>query len=254
MTEGWERSAAGGFRWLSKASARRELESALFGRAGGDLGAPLDVARLRRGRSFHALASQDGGLFVKRLAPARYDVGLLYRVWAGRVRGQREFRLAVAARARGAPVPEPLALGVRHRPLRSYESLLVYRRLPGDPRPLGLLGLGTRPAALRERIAGELGRLAARLHECGVFHMDLTPLNAVLVGDPDGAFSLVAVDLETIELGAPGDLARARRSLDRTHSRFAWPDARERIRFDEAYRAARRQPGAREAPAWSAAP
>jgi hypothetical protein len=60
---------------------------------------------------------------VKRLAYPRLDLSLWLRVLLSRVRGAREFRNAVRAHARGAPVVEPLAFGVAVRPRRGYESL-----------------------------------------------------------------------------------------------------------------------------------
>jgi hypothetical protein len=62
---GWVRIDADGFRWTVRRSAREELARSLLGR-GGDPGPALPLPRLRRGRSFHALPSEGGGLFVKR--------------------------------------------------------------------------------------------------------------------------------------------------------------------------------------------
>lgn len=237
MSERWKTFSSGGYRWRVRAGAREELERALIGRLP-DLGPPLEMARRRRGRSFHRVASGDGDLFVKRLAPARYDAALLYRILSRRVRGRRELRQARRIHARHVPVPEPLAFGERHRPLRSYESLLVYRALPLGARPLTECGLDGAPAGVRRRVAGALARLAASLHDAGVFHMDLTQANVMLAGDPAGDFRLAAVDLETAVLGAPDDARLAVASLGKMGEKFP-ARAGERLAFLDAYRTAR---------------
>jgi hypothetical protein len=232
----WQRRVMGGIRWEYRAAARAELEAALP-RLHEALGPPLALARVRRHRSFHEVASPQGGLFVKRLAYERLDLSLRLRVALSRVRGAREFRNAVRAHARGAAVPEPLAFGVSLRPRRGYESLLVYRRLPPGSRTLAELGLERLPDERRAAALLALARLAADLHRRGVFHLDLTPLNVVRTGGPDAAPSLVAVDLETIRLGWLGRGRLAARSLARIDERFAWISAEERERFRQSYRA-----------------
>jgi tRNA A-37 threonylcarbamoyl transferase component Bud32 len=238
--DGWVRIDADGFRWTVRRSAREELARSLLGR-GGDPGPALPLPRLRRGRSFHALPSEGGGLFVKRHVAGRYDATLLYRIAARRMRGRREFEAARRAFERGAPTPEPLAFGVAHRWLRSYESRLVYRHLPAPARPLAALALRDLPEPRRAQLVAELARLAASLHARGLFHMDLTPLNSVLLGDADGDYRLVAVDVETLELGSPSDGARARGALRRTLETFGWEGRPEGEAFERAYRAARGQ-------------
>jgi hypothetical protein len=120
---GWERRTADAFRWIYRAEARAELETALPGLRE-HLGPPLPISPVRRHRSFHRIASAQGGLFVKRLAYPKLDLSLWLRVVLSRMRGAREFRNAVRAHSRGAPVAQPLAFGVA-RGRRSYESQLV---------------------------------------------------------------------------------------------------------------------------------
>ena len=225
-----------GVRWVYRANAREELEAALP-RLRDRLGAPLPVARARRHRSFHAVASAQGGLFVKRLRYERLDLSLWLRVLLSRVRGAREFRNAVRAHARGAPVPEPLAFGVATRPQRGYESLLVYRRLPEGSRTLAELKLESLPDDQRAGILAALAELTADLHERGVYHLDLTPLNVVRTGGSDARPALLAVDLETIRLARQRRRGLAERSLARIDERFAWASGEERERFLAAYRA-----------------
>jgi hypothetical protein len=192
---------------------------------------------VRRHRSFHRIASPQGGLFVKRLAYPELDLSLWLRVALSRVRGAREFRNAVRAHARGAPVVEPLAFGVAVRPQRGYESLLVYRLLPEGSRTLAELRFEALPDDRRAGTLAALARLVADLHGRGVFHLDLTPMNVVRTGGSDAEPALVAVDLETIRLGGFQRRGLAARSLARIDERFAWTSDQERTRFRDAYRA-----------------
>ena len=157
------------------------------------------------------------------------------------MRGAREFRNAVRAHARGAPVAQPLAFGVALRPRRGYESLLVYRLLPEGSRTLAELAWGRLPRERRAGTLAALARLTADLHERGVFHLDLTPMNVVRTGGSDAEPALVAVDLETIRLARFHQRALAARSLARLDERFAWASDAERDRFREIYRIAERR-------------
>jgi hypothetical protein len=231
----WERREADGVRWVYRAAARAELDAALPGLRD-RLGPPLPHSRVRRHRSFHQVASPHGGLFVKRLAYPKLDLSLWLRVALSRVRGAREFRNAVRAHARGAPVVEPLAFGVALRPRRGYESLLVYRLLPEGSRTLAELGLETLPRERRAGTLAALAKLTADLHGRGVFHLDLTPLNVVRTGGSDADPALVAVDLETIRLGGLQRRRLEARSLARIDERFAWICDEERESFRAAYR------------------
>jgi hypothetical protein len=232
----WLRRETHGFRWIYRASARVELEASLPALRE-RLGAPLPLARVRRHRSFHALATPQGGLFVKRLAYERLDLSLWLRIALSRMRGAREFRNAVRAHARGAPVPEPLAFGVASRPRRGYESLLVYRRLPEGSCTLAELRYDALPSEQRAEILAALATLTAALHERGVYHLDLTPLNVVRAGGSDAEPALLAVDLETIRLGRLHRRRLAARSLARIDERFAWASGDERARFLAVYQA-----------------
>lgn len=226
----------GGLRWVYRADAADELDAALP-RLRESLGAPLALERVRRHRSFHEVASPGGGLFVKRLAYAELDWSLRWRIALSRMRGAREFRNATGAHARGAPVPEPLAFGVALAPGPGYESLLVYRRLPQGSRTLSELRIDALPLAQRAGLLAALARLTADLHERGVYHLDLTPMNVVCTGGPAAEPALIAVDLETIRLGRRQRRGLAARSLARIDERFGWSSGEERERFLAAYRA-----------------
>lgn len=236
MTSEWKRREADGIRWIYRAQACAELD-AILPRLRDRLGPPLPMSRVRRHRSFHQVASPQGGLFVKRLAYPRLDLSLWLRVALSRVRGAREFRNAVRAHARGAPVVEPLAFGVSARPRRGYESLLVYRLLPEGSRTLAELEFDRLPRDRRAGTLAALAKLTAELHDRGVFHLDLTPMNVVRTGGSDAEPALVAVDLETIRMGRCHQRALAARSLARIDERFAWTSDEERERFRAVYRA-----------------
>jgi hypothetical protein len=225
---------ADGIRWIYRAEARWELDIALSGLPD-RLGPPLPLSRVRRHRSFHRVASPHGGLFVKRLAYEKLDLSLWLRVALSRMRGVREFRNAVRAHARGAPVAEPLAFGVALRLRRGYQSLLVYRLLPEGSRTLAELAWDRLPHERRAGTLAALARLTADLHGRGVFHLDLTPMNVVRTGGSDAEPALLAVDLETIRLRGSFRRALAARSLARLDERFAWASD-ERDRFRQIYR------------------
>ena len=176
---------------------------------------------------------------MKRLVPGRYDLGLLYRILSGRVRGRREFRQAVRVHARGAAVAEPLGFGERHRPFRYYESLIVYRRLSEGGRTLAEWQIEGWPREARGELVDALASFVADLHERGVFHMDLTPPNVFLARHSGGRLELFAVDLETTRIGAPTSAALSIRSLERMCEKFPGVGARERLRFLDRYRAGR---------------
>jgi hypothetical protein len=170
---------------------------------------------VRRHRSFHRVATPHGGLFVKRLAYEKLDLALLLRVVLSRMRGAREFRNAVRAHARGAPVALPLAFGVALRPQRGYESLLVYRLLPEGSRTLAELAWGQLPRERRAGTLSALARLTADLHGRGVFHLDLTPMNVVRTGGSDAEPALVPSTWNDRLAGS----ARAGGALAGTHRR-----------------------------------
>lgn len=226
----------GGLRWVYRADAADELDAALP-RLRESLGEPLALERVRRHRSFHAIASPRGGLFVKRLAYEELDWSLRLRIALSRMRGAREFRNAVGAHARGAPVPEPLAFGVALPPQPGYESLLVYRRLPEGSRTLSELRFDALRDAQRESLLAALARLTADLHARGVYHLDLTPMNVVRTGGSAAEPALLAVDLETIRIARLRKRGLAARSLARIDERFTWASNAERERFLATYRA-----------------
>ena len=123
------------------------------------------------------------------------------------------------------------------RPRRGYESLLVYRLLPEGSRTLAELEFDRLPRERRAGTLAALAKLTADLHDRGVFHLDLTPMNVVRTGGSDAEPALVAVDLETIRLASASTSARWRRARWRgSTSASRGRRDEERERFREAYR------------------
>jgi len=153
-----------------------------------------------------------GGI-VGRLVHARY-LGL-------RPRPFRELRVSLAARARGAPIPEVLAVGVHGWVL--YRSAVVTLEVPGAAPALAALGRATNGAE-RQAVGRVAGTAVARLHAAGVMHPDLN-LSNILV-DAGGA---TIVDLDRARLVQPaGGRLRRRWALRRLcrSARKLDPDAR----------------------------
>ena len=124
-----------------------------------------------------------------------------------RTRAFREFRLLAELRARGLPVPAPVAAGYsRHGPF--YRGDLLTLAIP-EVRPLAEL-LAMEPAGWTA-----LGALLARFHGEGVWHADLNAHN--ILRDAAGAFWLIDFDRGRLRVPQRGwqqaNLGRLQRSL-----------------------------------------
>lgn len=130
-------------------------------------------------------------------------------VWTGeaRVRSVAEFFLLREVRARGVPVPTPIAAFYLRSGLR-YRAAILIERIPAA-------------VTLAERVArgdapwNDAGRLVARAHRAGLDHADLNASNILF----DGTGDAWLIDLDRGRLRAParswrdGNLARLQRSL-----------------------------------------
>jgi len=173
-----------------------------------------EIARAARGRgATWFIASQRnewalrhyrrGGLITPLLSADRY-------LWVGEpgVRSFAEWRLLAALRARGLPVPEPIAARYE-REGPTYRCDLIMRRILGVE-PLSVV------LAARRLDVGEwraIGTTIARFHAAGVDHADLNAHN-ILLGT--GAISLVDFDRGRVRPGGSWretNLRRLRRSL-----------------------------------------
>jgi tRNA A-37 threonylcarbamoyl transferase component Bud32 len=132
-------------------------------------------------------------------------------------KARMEYERALEVAARRVPTVEPLALGERRR--GPGDSFLLTRTLP-DVEPLGaflettLPGLpAVRQARLRQRLAVELGRFLARLHDVGIRHNDLHAGNLLLRLDSDQQPGLYLIDLHAVMLSGPLDWEASRANL-----------------------------------------
>jgi len=144
--------------------------------------------------------------------------GLIGRVvsdlylWTGEDanRAFREFRLLGALRARGLPVPAPLAAGYRRSGL-FYRADLMTLAI-ADSRTLAQWLADGKSAAFDW---SALGGLLARFHAAGAFHADLNAHNVMR----DGAGALWLIDFDRGDLRTPAllwqraNLQRLARSL-----------------------------------------
>lgn len=132
-------------------------------------------------------------------------------LWSGRnqSRGFAEFRLLAELRARGLPVPAPMAARCR-RHGAWYTADLITRAIEGVATLTDVIAAHRFDAPLAERV----GALVARFHAAGVDHADLNAHNILVAGD---ALWLVDFDRGELRVGGTawklGNLARLKRSL-----------------------------------------
>jgi tRNA A-37 threonylcarbamoyl transferase component Bud32 len=159
-----------------------------------------------------------------------------------KARAEYERARAVAARH----VPTVTALGTGSRGLGPGPSYLLTRSLQ-NTEPLSTfietalpVFSAARRAVLGQRLARELGKLVARMHEAGIFHADLHPGNLLIrLGDGD-VVGLFVIDLHDIRLGRPLGWRAARRNLIILNRWFVLRANRsDRVRFFRAYCAER---------------
>jgi len=137
-------------------------------------------------------------------------------LWLGlaAARPWREFRLTAELRAKGLPVPRPVAAYVERRGL-AYRGDLITARIAGAEPLADLLAAGVLPAAQW----AALGKMLRRFHASGVRHDDINARN--ILRDGKGAFHLIDFDkARLLPLGAwqAQNLARFRRSLEKFKS------------------------------------
>jgi 3-deoxy-D-manno-octulosonic acid kinase len=203
------------------------------------LAPPAEATPIGGGRGAAFRVPSAGGIVVRfgrrggaiaRLVRDRYlDV---------RPRPWRELAVSIAARERGAPVPEVLAACVHG--WGAYRSAIVTRELPGVAPILAALA-AVPPGESRAAVAAAAGVAVARLHRAGVVHADLN-LSNIVVGDDVAAI----VDLDRARLRTRGlgprirerSLRRLRRSLAKLDPDGALVDPDVRRRFHDAYVAA----------------
>ncbi len=148
-----------------------------------------------------------GGL-VARLSRASYVfTGFDY------TRSLREFRLLLQLRARGLPVPEPIAALAQRSGLLFWQGAILLRRISrAHPLPES-------PSLDAEELWARVGELVRRFHDAGLDHADLNCDNIL---EAEGELWLI--DFDRCRLRAGGDaqsrwkksnLRRLRRSVTR---------------------------------------
>lgn len=157
-----------------------------------------------------------------------------------------EFDQAVAAAQRGIPTIYPIALAEQETFMGSGESILITQSLE-DCTPLHLFLAAVLPtypepraARLRQRLAVELGRLVARIHNAGIVHHDLHAANILVRVLGDDQVQLFVIDLLAVRLGPPLDWKQSRQNLIMINCWFTLRVNRaDRLRFWKAYYASR---------------
>jgi hypothetical protein len=160
-------------------------------------------------------------------------------------KARMEYQRAVALADRQVPTITPLALGECGSGFRPGESFLITQALD-DAQPLGAFLDRTLPtlsparqARVGQRLAVELGRVVARLHDGGIVHDDLHPANLLvrLEGDEPRLF---VIDLHPVRLGRPLGWRASRKNLIVLNRWFSMRVSRsDRLRFWRAYWRAR---------------
>jgi 3-deoxy-D-manno-octulosonic acid kinase len=158
-----------------------------------------------RGAAFRILLA-GGGTAIVRFGRRGGLLGRVVRSWYAGVRPRpwRELAVTLAARGRGAPVPDVVAACVHGWGL--YRSAVVTVELPGVTTAIAALHAAVDPGA-RAAIAHAAGAAVARLHAAGVGHADLNLTNVVVGGD---AAAIVDLDRAWLARGALPDGARHR--------------------------------------------
>jgi tRNA A-37 threonylcarbamoyl transferase component Bud32 len=157
-------------------------------------------------------------------------------------KARTEYRKALAAAARGVPTVVPLAVGERLCGLKPTDSFLITRSLD-DTEPLNVFIETTFPrleparrARVRQRLAVELGKLMARVHDAGLDHQDLHAGNLLIRLGPEDMPQLYVIDLHAVHLGRPLSWRARRDNLVILNRWFVLRAGRaDRLRFWQAY-------------------
>ena len=218
-------------RWYPRAGIDRASLAAVLERAAAVFVTGAAERKSSRGKWLHAFALE-----------AREPDHLLktndYRgvPWFRRLRRSKsraELALACAVAGRGVPTPLPLAAGELRRGGMLQRCFLVV------PLVAGAVDLEQRHAERggppRERRAWthELGALARRMHDAGVFQEDFAPNNFLWRAAPPP--TLMAIDFERARLRGPLSHAARRFLLAKLDRRLADASGAARMRFLLAY-------------------
>jgi tRNA A-37 threonylcarbamoyl transferase component Bud32 len=153
-----------------------------------------------------------------------------------------EYDRALAVAAHEIPTVTPIGLGVGCAGPGPSDSFLLTKSLH-NVSPLNHFIESTLPAfepgrqvRLRLRLAEELGRFIARMHDAGILHHDLHAANLLVRLDPEDHLHLYLVDLHAVHLGRPLDWPTRRANLVVLNRWFVLRVGRvDRRRFWKAY-------------------
>jgi tRNA A-37 threonylcarbamoyl transferase component Bud32 len=238
----WQNVRAGGADWQIRAELAaiflddRGLRWSEWQRPG-----MRDVVKTGPHRIVSRLNLPAGEFYIKHFRIADWQALLRNLVRAAPA--QRELAAVRRISALRLATFEPVAIGATRRFGVTHESYLISRAVP-DAVPLDHFLLtdfsgrsGASQAELRQRLARELGRLAARLHAAGIEHVDLHAGNLLIrPGAAPREALLALIDLHSVRFHPSLSAARRDRNLLALHQFFAGRSTRsDRRRFWLAY-------------------
>jgi tRNA A-37 threonylcarbamoyl transferase component Bud32 len=167
-------------------------------------------------------------------------------------KARTEYERARGVAERGLPTYVPLAFGEEQAFLGAGESIIVTEALTRT-HELNVFAVdflaalpAPRQARLRQRLAFELGKFLARLHEAGVRHDDIHPGNILVRLEPHDRLALFLIDLNAVHLGETLTWKESQENLVVLNRWFVLRASRgDRCRFWNAYRQERNLAGAR---------
>lgn len=124
---------------------------------------------------------------------------LVYSFGLRKPKGQRAYEYPSLLLARGIDTPEPVAyMEDRRGPWLRFSYFVSIQ----CPYAHNLYEMAEAEPQLREEMAVELARFAARMHEQGVLHLDFTPGNILWDRNEEGKISFSIVDINRMKFGA----------------------------------------------------
>jgi len=220
-------------RWYPRPGVERAALAGLLERAEAALESGAVERRSSRRKRLHALGLESSA--PDHLLKTNDYRGIPWPRRLRRSKSRAELTRALAVAARGVPTPLPLAAGELRRHGLLERCFLLMPLVPGavDLEQLHACP-GGEPRA-RRALASELGALARRMHDAGVFQEDFAPNNFLWRAMPTP--TLWAIDFERTRLRAPLSHADRRFLLAKLDRRLADASAAARMRFLRAYSA-----------------
>ncbi len=186
----------------------------------------------RSARTVAGFAMVDGTrVFIKRVRESSWLKGWIIRIWGSRAR--RVLRGAAMLKLAGFARPEPLAAG-EARALGAIRASYVISEALSDAHIMSAVVLagGRRNFRMRFEVSKVIAREVHRLHEAGIYTLDLQETNVMISGGENADWKIHFVDLEDFR---HCDTVSERRRLlnlvhlDRTVGRFL--PRTQRLRF-----------------------